>query len=80
MPVIGVLLGLLLLFLFGKLLVLPLRILGRLLINGIAGAILLVLVNLAGGVFGLHLQVTVWHALIAGFFGLPGVIVLLLLQ
>lgn len=80
MPILGVLVGLFLLFVFGKLLVIPVKVIGRLLINGIAGAIVLFLINLVGGIFGLNVAITALNALIAGFFGIPGVIVLLLLQ
>lgn len=80
MPIIGVLVGLFLLLLFGKLLVLPLKIIGRLLVNGLAGAIVLFLINAVGGIFGLNIPITALHALIAGFFGIPGVLVLLFLQ
>lgn len=77
MPIVGVLVGLFLLFIFGKLLVLPVKVIGRLLVNGIAGAVVLYLINLVGGIFGLQVEITVLNALIAGFFGIPGVLVLL---
>lgn len=42
--------------------------------NGIAGAVLLWLVNLIGGLFGVTIKITIINALIAGFFGIPGVL------
>lgn len=80
MPLLGVLAGFILLLIFGKLLVLPVKVLVRLLLNGLAGAVTLFLVNLVGGMFGLHLEITALNALLAGFFGVPGVIVMLLLR
>ena len=71
--------GLLLLWLVCKLLAVPLRILWRLLLNAILGALLLV-VNFFGGLFGLALPITPFSSLVAGVFGVPGVIVLFLLQ
>lgn len=45
--------------------------------NGIFGAILLWVVNLIGGLVGIKISISIITALIAGFFGIPGVIVLL---
>lgn len=72
--------GLLLLWLVCKLLAVPLRILWRLLLNAVVGALLLLLVNFFGGLFGLALPITPFSSLVAGVFGVPGVIVLFLLQ
>ena len=63
-----------------KLLAVPLRILWRLLLNAILGALLLLVVNFFGGLFGLALPITPFSSLVAGVFGVPGVIVLFLLQ
>lgn len=52
----------------------------KLLWNGVVGMILLWLFNLVGGIVGLHLEIGAVFALVAGFFGIPGVILLLLYQ
>lgn len=52
----------------------------KLLWNGVVGMILLWLFNLVGGIVGLHLEIGAVSALAAGFFGIPGVILLLLYQ
>ena len=49
----------------------------KLLYNGILGAFALWFLNLFGSFFNVSLEITVVNALIAGFFGLPGVIFLL---
>ena len=46
--------------------------------NGIIGGITLWVVNLLGAVLAFHINITVISALIAGFFGVPGVVVLIL--
>ena len=69
--------GLLLLYLIGLLFVIPLKIIGKLLINGVIGFVLLYLLNLiGGGLLGFTIALNPVNALIAGFFGIPGVIVL----
>lgn len=52
----------------------------KLLWNGICGVILLWLFNLVGGIFGMTIPIHFISALVAGFFGVPGVIVMLLMQ
>lgn len=74
------LIGIVLLVILVKLLAWPLKILWKLIINGVLGAVLLVLVNLVGGSFGLTIGVNAVTALIAGFFGVPGVIFLIIFQ
>ncbi len=72
--------GLLALFVIARLLVVPMRIISKLIVNGIVGGLTLLLVNLVGGIVGLSIAITPLSAVIAGFFGFPGVIFLLLLQ
>lgn len=74
------LLGLVLLYIVGLLLVIPIKILIKLLINGIIGGALLFLFNLIGGLFGLAIAINPLNAVIAGFLGVPGVILLLIMQ
>lgn len=72
--------GIVLMIILVKLLAWPLKILWKLIINCILGAVLLILVNLVGGFFGLKIGVNAITALIAGFFGVPGVIFLVIFQ
>ncbi|WP_102399577.1 pro-sigmaK processing inhibitor BofA family protein [Haloimpatiens massiliensis] len=74
------LIGIVLMVILVKLLAWPLKILLKLIVNGVLGAVLLILVNLVGGAFGLSIGVNAITALIAGFFGVPGVIFLIIFQ
>lgn len=62
--------GMLVLCIIGKLVSLPLRLIWKFITNSIIGALLLCIVKL----FGLHVQINIITALIAGVFGIPGVI------
>jgi inhibitor of the pro-sigma K processing machinery len=73
-------LGLVLLYLTGWLLTAPLKILLRLVICGLLGGALLLLVNMIGSIFSVTIAINPLSALIAGYFGLPGIILLLLLK
>jgi len=70
-------LGIVLILLLGFFLVIPLKIVFRLVYNGLIGGIVLWLVNLLGAQFGFILPITVWTALLVGFLGLPGVAILM---
>jgi len=58
----------------------PLTMLIKLIINGVVGAILLFLVNLIGISLNFHIGINAATALIAGFFGVPGVIFLIVFK
>lgn len=71
--------GILILWLICKLLKVSLKIIWKLVVNALLGALILVVFNLIGGLFGFTLPITFLSALVAGVFGVPGVIVLALL-
>lgn len=70
--------GLILLYLVGWFLVIPIKIIIRLVWNGIIGGIMLFLFNLVGGFFNITVVINPLTALIAGFLGVPGVILLII--
>ncbi len=80
MTIIFGILGIFVLFLLLKLLALSTAIILKLVVNGILGLVLLYVFNFVGGAFGLTLEINTINALVAGFFGVPGIVVLLLLK
>lgn len=78
--IIAFAIGLIILLVVGKLLVIPIKIIGKLIINGLIGGVVLFLFNILGTFVGLAIEITPINALIAGFLGVPGVILLLLYQ
>lgn len=52
----------------------------KILCNGLIGAISLWLLNLVGNLLGFTIEITIFSSLVAGFFGVPGVIFLIFLQ
>lgn len=73
-------LGLVLLYFTGWLLLVPLKFVMKLIVSGFLGALLLVIINVVGGVFDVTIAINPLSALIAGYFGLPGIILLLVLK
>ena len=63
-----------------RLLAKPIRFIFKLLINTVLGFVLLWLINFFGGGLGINLELSVINALIVGFLGIPGVLLLLALH
>ena len=78
--IIAYVVGLLLLFLIGWLLITPIKVLLKFILNGVIGGLMLWALNLLGGALGISVAINPVTALIAGFLGVPGVILILLLQ
>ena len=72
--------GLALICLTGYLLLVPMKLLWRLMAGGVLGALALMLVNLVGALFGFSVSVNPFTAMAVGFLGLPGAVLVVLLQ
>ncbi len=72
--------GLLLLYAAAYILYVPLRLVVRLLFNAVVGGLLLWVANLVGGLVGLSAPINLVTALIAGFLGIPGVVLVIALR
>ena len=70
----------LLLWLLFTILRLPLKLIFKLLLNMISGLVLLFVFNFIGGYFDFALGINELNALVAGILGIPGVILLVLVQ
>ena len=68
------------LFLFGKIFILPLKSVLRLVLNSILGGILIYIINLIGSLFGFHIGLNYITAIFAGILGIPGTILLVILK
>lgn len=71
--------SLILIFLLGKALLVPLKIILRLLVNSLAGAVLLIVINYIGLNFGIMIPINAVNSITVGILGIPGVVALLLL-
>lgn len=78
--IVFVLIGILGLFFLVKIFSWPLKVLLKLLANALFGVVLLILVNLVGSFFNIRLGINAVTAIIAGFFGVPGVVFLILFK
>jgi len=65
------------LYFFGRVLVVPLKIMGKIFASSILGGIILVLINIAGKSFGIFLPVNIITAAVTGLLGLPGIVAMI---
>lgn len=72
--------GVLVLYILAKLLYVPMRIVLRFLGNTVIGGLLLALFNMVGPIWGLQIGLNVITAVIIGLMGIPGIVLLLILQ
>ena len=79
---IGILLayafGIFALYVIGYMFLVPIKILLKLILNSILGGIFIVLVNLIGTNWDIHIPLNLITSVIVGILGLPGAIALLL--
>lgn len=78
--VLAWIIGILILLAFGKAMLLPLKVIARLVINGILGGIAILIINLIGTPLGFSISLNPVSALVAGILGLPGIILLVILK
>lgn len=70
----------LLVYLIARILLVPFKLIVKLVLNALIGGVLLVFFNLIGSPLGLSVGINVVTASIVGFLGIPGLILLILIQ
>ena len=70
--------AILLIFIFGRLFVWPLKLILKLAVNSLIGGLLIFLFNLAGSSIGIMIPLNMFNAVIVGILGLPGAVLLLI--
>lgn len=68
------------LFLFGKLFVMPIKTILKLVVNSLLGAVLIYIINLIGVNFNFHIGINIVTALVVGILGVPGAGLLVILR
>ena len=67
-------------FLFGKILIVPIQKIVKLIINSILGAFVIYVINLIGANFGFHIGLNIITSMVIGLLGLPGAVVLIVIK
>ena len=72
--------GMLGLFVFLSMFIVPLQFILKLLLNSLLGGVGIVLINILGDAFGIHIALNIVTAAAVGVLGVPGAAMILLLQ
>lgn len=67
-------------FIFGRIFILPLKKIFKLVINSILGGITIFLINLVGGTFDFHIGLNFFTSIVIGLLGLPGSVCLVVVK
>ncbi len=78
--IIAFVLGLLLIYLIGRVMLIPLKLVFKLLINAVVGGVVLWIINYFGAYINIHIPLNPVTALTVGFLGIPGVVLLFVIQ
>ena len=68
------------LFILLKILSLPMKLIIKLVVNGLIGGVVIWVINLIGASFGFTIALNWITALVVGILGIPGVIILAIIQ
>ena len=68
------------LFLFGRIFILPLKSIFKLILNSVLGGILIYMINMIGGAWGFSIGLNFFTSIFVGILGIPGAILLIILQ
>lgn len=80
MSIVLGLIAILFLYAILKILRVSMSVIIKLLWNGVIGLVLLVIFNALGSIFGLNIEVNALNAIVAGLLGVPGIVLLLILN
>jgi len=72
--------GIAIIYLAGYLLLAPMKVIGKLVLNSLAGGAALVLINFLGSFLSFPLPLNFFSTIITGFLGVPGVALLFILE
>ena len=72
--------GIIIVFLLGRLFIVPIKKILKLILNSILGGILIFIINFIGSIWNFHIGLNIITAIFVGLLGIPGSIVLILLK
>ena len=67
-------------FIVGRIFIVPLKKILKLIINSIFGGLMIYVINLIGANFGFHIGLNIINSLIIGLLGLPGAVCLIIVK
>ena len=68
------------LFIFGRIFIVPIKKILKLIINSILGGLTIFLINLVGGIWGFHIGLNIFTSIVVGLLGIPGTVALIIVK
>ena len=68
------------LFIFGKIFIVPIKTILKLIVNSILGGIAIFIINLIGSIWGFHIGINLVTSIFVGILGIPGAIVIIIIK
>ena len=68
------------LFIFGKIFIVPIKTILRLVINSILGGIIIFIINLIGSIWNFHIGINFITSIFVGILGIPGAVVIIIIK
>ena len=68
------------LFIFGKVFIVPIKTILKLVINSVLGGVVIFLINFIGTYFNFHIGLNLVTSIFVGLLGIPGAVVVVLLK
>ena len=68
------------LFLFGRIFIVPLKKILKLVLNSVLGGLVIFIINLVGANFGFHVGLNIFTSILVGLLGLPGAVILIIIK
>ena len=68
------------LFIFGKIFIIPIKTIFKLIINSILGGLTIFIINLIGSFFNFHIGLNLITSIFVGVLGIPGAIVIIIIK
>ena len=68
------------LFIFGKIFIIPIKIILKLVINSLLGGLTIFIINLIGSFFNFHIGLNLITSIFVGILGIPGAIVIIIIK
>ena len=68
------------LFIFGKIFIVPIKTILKLIVNSILGGITIFIINLIGSIWGFHIGLNLITSVFVGVLGIPGALVIIIIK
>ena len=68
------------LFIFGKIFIVPIKTILKLIFNSLLGGVIIYIINLIGVAFNFHIGLNIITSIFVGILGIPGAIILIILK